>query len=357
MDSPTASSPTAHGLNKTFVSCSGCRYAEDRRHPLAAAQRLGRSLAAQHMPPPLQSKLDPEALNALALRAFEETCELSGVAQQQRQQLWEQIQSRHAGRAYHNLAHLLAMFDFIHRAAKSGYQLQSAAAVHWAVWLHDAVYVPGGRRDRADQAPCSVAWQSSWRRVSAPNRRLLRMPQPPGVLPTRTAAPSHLPSGAPALPRNPPPAGDPSNEAQSAQLARQLLGAGGAGLASELVERVAAHILSTCGHRHLPGDGDNALFLDADLSVLATGFNRCAGWLAGGLARAAVLAGGLGWALALGCLRLGRPAGGAASRPVAAVAGPGGVLARAVLAGLTVRRPLRRGSWRLAPAQLHGQAR
>jgi predicted metal-dependent HD superfamily phosphohydrolase len=67
-------------------------------------------------------------------------------------------------------------------------------------------------------------------------------------------------------------AGSADSEQLSADLAKQLLTQ--AGSSQQVVDAVVGHIMSTQGHRHLPGDTDNALFLDADLSILATGFNR-----------------------------------------------------------------------------------
>lgn len=36
----------------------------------------------------------------------------------------------------------MSVFDFIRFATKAGVVLQDAAAVDWAVWLHDVVYDP-----------------------------------------------------------------------------------------------------------------------------------------------------------------------------------------------------------------------
>jgi predicted metal-dependent HD superfamily phosphohydrolase len=91
----------------------------------------------------MQSKLGPEAIQSLAERTFEDTWELSGLPAQHKAHIWQKIAQQHTGRAYHNIGHLLSMFEFIRRAGKSGYQLQQPAAVHWAIWFHDIIYKPG----------------------------------------------------------------------------------------------------------------------------------------------------------------------------------------------------------------------
>lgn len=47
-----------------------------------------------------------------------------------------------ATRFYHNLEHIMSVFDFISFTVKAGVVLQDPAAVDWAVWFHDAVYDP-----------------------------------------------------------------------------------------------------------------------------------------------------------------------------------------------------------------------
>jgi predicted metal-dependent HD superfamily phosphohydrolase len=47
-----------------------------------------------------------------------------------------------ATRFYHNLEHVMSLFDFIQFATKAGMVLQDPAAVDWAVWFHDIIYDP-----------------------------------------------------------------------------------------------------------------------------------------------------------------------------------------------------------------------
>jgi predicted metal-dependent HD superfamily phosphohydrolase len=55
-------------------------------------------------------------------------------------------------RHYHNLAHLLCMFDFVKRASKAGITLVDPAAVEWAVWFHDIIYQPSSKSNEAESA-------------------------------------------------------------------------------------------------------------------------------------------------------------------------------------------------------------
>jgi hypothetical protein len=55
-------------------------------------------------------------------------------------------------RHYHNLVHLVCMFDFVKRASKAGVTLTDPAAVEWAVWFHDIVYQPSSKSNEADSA-------------------------------------------------------------------------------------------------------------------------------------------------------------------------------------------------------------
>jgi predicted metal-dependent HD superfamily phosphohydrolase len=57
-----------------------------------------------------------------------------------------------ANRHYHNLAHLMCMFDFVKRASKAGVTLTDPAAVEWAVWFHDIVYQASSKSNEADSA-------------------------------------------------------------------------------------------------------------------------------------------------------------------------------------------------------------
>jgi predicted metal-dependent HD superfamily phosphohydrolase len=57
------------------------------------------------------------------------------------------------------------------------------------------------------------------------------------------------------------------NEAQSAALARTMLP--GLGLSEEECEQVCAQVLATAAHHAQHAEGDTALFLDLDLSILA----------------------------------------------------------------------------------------
>ena len=47
-----------------------------------------------------------------------------------------------ATRFYHNLDHLMSMFDFLRFATRAGVVLQDPAAIDWAVWFHDIIYDP-----------------------------------------------------------------------------------------------------------------------------------------------------------------------------------------------------------------------
>jgi predicted metal-dependent HD superfamily phosphohydrolase len=47
-----------------------------------------------------------------------------------------------ATRFFHNLEHIMSLFDFIQFATKAGMVLQDPAAVDWAVWFHDIIYDP-----------------------------------------------------------------------------------------------------------------------------------------------------------------------------------------------------------------------
>jgi predicted metal-dependent HD superfamily phosphohydrolase len=58
------------------------------------------------------------------------------------------------------------------------------------------------------------------------------------------------------------------NEAQSAELARELLTA--INVPTELIDRVQQLILATQGHQIDPDDVDRCIFLDADLAILGT---------------------------------------------------------------------------------------
>jgi hypothetical protein len=59
-----------------------------------------------------------------------------------------------ATRFYHNLEHIMSVFDFICFAVKAGVVLQDPAAVDWAVWFHDAVYDP----KRCEQSTALFHW-------------------------------------------------------------------------------------------------------------------------------------------------------------------------------------------------------
>lgn len=143
---------------------------------------------------------------------FLETCQLSGVVEPHREQIWTVIQQNYtdASRVYHNLEHVMSLFEFIRFATKAGVVLQDPAAVDWAVWFHDVVYDP-----RSD-----------------------------------------------------------TNEADSAQLAGELLTA--AGLPAATVEKVKQYILVTADHHHIDGDDDCDVFVDADLSILGSPLQRYA---------------------------------------------------------------------------------
>jgi predicted metal-dependent HD superfamily phosphohydrolase len=45
-------------------------------------------------------------------------------------------------RHYHNLEHLMSVFDFVSFCTKAGVVLQDPAAIDWAVWFHDIIYDP-----------------------------------------------------------------------------------------------------------------------------------------------------------------------------------------------------------------------
>lgn len=47
-----------------------------------------------------------------------------------------------ATRIYHNLDHLMSMFDFLRFATRAGAVPQDPAAVDWAVWFHDIIHDP-----------------------------------------------------------------------------------------------------------------------------------------------------------------------------------------------------------------------
>jgi hypothetical protein len=53
---------------------------------------------------------------------------------------------------YHNLEHVMSLFEFIRFATKAGVVLQDPAAVDWAVWFHDVVYDPRSDTNEADSA-------------------------------------------------------------------------------------------------------------------------------------------------------------------------------------------------------------
>eukprot|EP00877_Chromochloris_zofingiensis_P011023 jgi/Chrzof1/6174/Cz17g14090.t1 len=86
-----------------------------------------------------------EATLTTAKARFEETCKLTpALSAEHQSSIWDTICSNYNGqhRHYHNLQHLLAMFDFLKKAGKAGYPVQNAAAIDWAVWLHDIIYDP-----------------------------------------------------------------------------------------------------------------------------------------------------------------------------------------------------------------------
>uniref|UniRef100_A0A383VZB4 HD domain-containing protein n=1 Tax=Tetradesmus obliquus TaxID=3088 RepID=A0A383VZB4_TETOB len=97
---------------------------------------------------------EEQLVEAACRQRFLETCELSGVSDPHRQTIWEIIISHYSAgnRHYHNLAHLMCMFDFVKRASKAGIALVDAAAVEWAVWFHDIVYTPCSKSNEADSA-------------------------------------------------------------------------------------------------------------------------------------------------------------------------------------------------------------
>lgn len=70
-----------------------------------------------------------------------------------------------------------------------------------------------------------------------------------------------------------------ADEAASADLARSELAA--LGVPASVVDRVAALVLVTAGHRAPPGDGAAAALCDADLAVLASGPARYAEYVTG----------------------------------------------------------------------------
>lgn len=45
-------------------------------------------------------------------------------------------------RSYHNLEHVMSVFDFVSFCTKAGVVLQDPAAIDWAVWFHDIIYDP-----------------------------------------------------------------------------------------------------------------------------------------------------------------------------------------------------------------------
>lgn len=140
---------------------------------------------------------------------FLDTCGLTpGVQEPGREQIWTQLQERYTegSRFYHNLDHIMAMLEFVSFSVRAGIVLQDPAAVEWAVWMHDLVYTP-----------CSS-----------------------------------------------------TNEAQSAEVAGQLLSA--AGLPPATVQKVQRYIVATSDHHHVDADGD--VVVDAGLSILGAPLQR-----------------------------------------------------------------------------------
>ncbi|KAF6260265.1 hypothetical protein COO60DRAFT_1700389 [Scenedesmus sp. NREL 46B-D3] len=97
---------------------------------------------------------EAEPAEAACRQRFLRTCELCGVSDSHRHTIWEAIVSHYSAsnRHYHNLAHLMCMFDFIKRASKAGVTLVDPAAVDWAVWFHDIIYHPSSKSNEADSA-------------------------------------------------------------------------------------------------------------------------------------------------------------------------------------------------------------
>eukprot|EP00879_Flechtneria_rotunda_P008270 GHRR01008663.1.p1 GENE.GHRR01008663.1~~GHRR01008663.1.p1 ORF type:complete len:260 (+),score=83.92 GHRR01008663.1:205-984(+) len=93
-------------------------------------------------------------LDAAAYSRFQQTCGISDISQPHRQPLWEIISSKHTEgtRHYHNLNHLMFMFDFIQQACKAGYTLQGTATLDWGIWFHDVVHNPESSTNEADSA-------------------------------------------------------------------------------------------------------------------------------------------------------------------------------------------------------------
>lgn len=85
---------------------------------------------------------------------FLETCQLSGVGEPHRETIWTQLQLHytHGSRFYHNLDHLMSVFDFLRFATRAGVALHDPAAVDWAVWFHDIIHDPHSKTNEADSA-------------------------------------------------------------------------------------------------------------------------------------------------------------------------------------------------------------
>lgn len=79
--------------------------------------------------------------------------------------------------------------------------------------------------------------------------------------------------------------GSSTNEAESAELAAQLLLP--AGLPADTVARVQKYIRATADHHHLEGDPDGDLFMDADMAVLVRAARSGVACICGGHAAAA----------------------------------------------------------------------
>ncbi|KAF8060311.1 hypothetical protein HT031_004847 [Scenedesmus sp. PABB004] len=183
------------------------------------------------------------------LDRFQQTCDAEGIPEERRASLWQQIESRHsaADRHYHTLAHLACCFDFIRRAVKAGCVLEDPTAVDWAVWLHDAVLVPGSATNEADSAALA-------------GELLL----PAGVPPARVAKARR--AGAPHAARS---------RRSSGSAGRPTAPARAAPCPSPICARqVQRYIAATSDHHHLPGEPDADLLMDADLAVLAAPLHR-----------------------------------------------------------------------------------
>eukprot|EP00798_Chlamydomonas_sp_ICE-L_P011114 gene11114-18736_t len=98
----------------------------------------------------------------LARSRFRATCALAWppLDDLQQNEIWDHISSGYGspGRHYHNMQHLLDMFDFLDACSElGGLGQQQQASLEWAVWFHDLVYDATAGDNEAQSAELAIS--------------------------------------------------------------------------------------------------------------------------------------------------------------------------------------------------------